>query len=99
MFANGQEDQIINYLRTFKIQDLTSYRGLEGFTTTYSRLLDDKRTFVKSQYEMTRFNIFQLAIHYNYYSLVKYILKEHKVLSSTKQQKNVDPRIILLGPE
>lgn len=103
-FQNYREADCIAFLKNYKLQDLVFLRGFvypgKTVVSEYYRYMEDKNAFVKSIIELNKLNLLQLALHYNFSNLVRYIITEHKVLSSKKQTpKSIDPRIILMGTE
>lgn len=86
-------------MKQFKLSDLLAYRGLHGVTQATYRLLANKVDFERQTTDYSKMNILQLAILFDFEKFVRYVLEEHKVLSNTRQPKNVDPRIILADEE
>ena len=75
------------------------YRGFAGNFTIIHKLLEDNITFVSESIPYDRFNLLQLAVQFNGFELVKYILTDHKINTTTRQAKSVDPRIIVTDQE
>jgi hypothetical protein len=89
----------LEILKNFKLQDLLYYRGLEGSTAVYWRLTEDKLSFEYSQKDFSRYNLFHLGVHHGFSKFTNYILNDLKVMTASRQTKNIDPRIILMNEE
>lgn len=80
--TNERERDAILILKALKLSDILAYRVVYVASSTDS--------------EAKTMNIFHFAVIKGMKSLVKYILEEHRYISSSNRQlKTVDPRIIL----
>lgn len=84
-FRDGNQQGIIDYLRAYKVSDLVNLRGPASEFATLHALVDNERTqFTAVTTSQSNFNILQLAAVYGYYTVVNYILSEHKIIASNK---------------
>jgi len=77
-FIYGREQELIDFLKSFKIQDLLHLRALSGHQLTVHEF--DGESFREVNYSFERFNFFQLAVYHNMQKLISYIIDEHKIV-------------------
>ncbi len=95
---NQEEDKAIQFLRNFRLSDLMFFKNtMSDMTLIIDKLHENKKDFYDSEVQAEQLNILQLAILLGLPKLAKYILTEHKTLTSSRQAKVIDPRIILLN--
>jgi hypothetical protein len=99
-FESGNQQNIIDYLRAFKVSDLLSLRGpASDFIYTHVPAEHERDGFYQTTTSKGNLNVLQMAVINKFYTVVNYILSEHRIIASNRQLVGVDPRIILANRE
>jgi hypothetical protein len=92
-----KEKEAMDFVKRYHLTDILFFRGSPHKNADIYRLADDRKSFYWTTTPQSNLTLLQAAIYNQCFELAEFLMYGHKVLTSTRQQKPFDPRIILLN--